>query len=170
MATTAEKDSLVSTVATLTRELHRVVEEGRKSFKSCTDINEFVLSRGADEPHGLYNIYPVSLYAQCFRSAGVATKKELEETWSRYFNDSEVRECVDELLAAEDAYRSLIKEIEAEMQHYEDATAVPVVSLGESIPGGLALTEANSGETIPVVQNVCSKANYTLFVLRKHFI
>ena len=170
MASTAERDSLVSAVAALTRDLEQVVEEGRKNFKSCTDINKFVLSHGEGEPHGLYDIYPVQLYAQCFRSAGVSTRKELEEIWSRHFSESDVRECVEDLLSAEDSYRLLIKEIETKMQRYEEKTALPTVSLGESIPADLALTEATSGAMTPVVQGVCSKEKYTLFVLRKHFI
>ena len=164
-----EKDVLISAVNKLAKDLHQVVEEGRKSFKWCTDINEFVLSHGPDKPHGLYAIYSVSLYVECFRSASVTTRKELEERWSRYFHDTQVRECVEELLSAEDAYNTLMEEIEREMQRYEDQTAVPVVSLRDQIPADLSLLEATSGEMIPL-QSYCSKTKYTLFVLRKHFI
>ena len=165
-----EKQRIVSAVSKLSSDLRQVVEEGRRSFKSCTSINDFVLSRGPDEqPHGLYAIYPVSLYAECFRSAGVMTKKELEEKWSQYFHDSEVRECVEELLAAEDSYKLLIREIDNEMQRYEDQTAVPPVSVGENIPADLTLMEATTGEVVPL-HSYYTKANFTLFILRKHFI
>ena len=164
-----ENDVLVSAVNKLAKDLHQVVEEGRKSFKYCADINDFVQSRGPDQPHGLYAIYPVSLYVECFRSAGVATRKELEERWSRHFHDTQVRESVEELLAAEDAYNTLMEEIEKEMQRYEDQTSVPLVSVGDSIPADLNLMEASSGEMVPL-QTYCSKAEYTLFILRKHFI
>ena len=164
-----EKQTIVSAVSKLSTDLRQVVEEGRRSFKSCTNINEFVLSRSPDEPHGLYAIYPVSLYVECFRSAGVMTKKELEEKWKRYFQDSEVRECVEELLAAEDSYKLLIGEIEDEMQRYEDQTAVPSVSVGESIPTDLTLVEATSGEVVSL-HSYYTKAKFTLFILRKHFI
>ena len=97
------------------------------------------------------------------------TKKELEEKWSQYFQDSEVRECVEELLAAEDSYKLLIGEIDDEMQRYEDQTAVPPESVGDSIPADLTLLEAISGDVIPV-QSYCMKAKFTLFILRKHFI
>ena len=164
-----EKQAIVSAVRKLSTDLRQVVEEGKRSFNSCTNIEEFVLSRGPDEPHGLYAIYPVSLYAECFRSAGVMTKKELEEKWSRYFHDSEVRECVEELLAAEDSYKLLIGKIEDEMQRYEDQTTVSPVSVGESIPADLTLLEATSGEVVPL-QSYYTKAKFTLFILRKHFI
>ena len=163
------KSAVVSAVSKLAKDLKQLVEDGRKNFKSSTSINEFVLSHGPEEPHGLYAIYPVNLYAECFRSAGVVSRKELEENWSRYFRDSEVRECVEELLSAEDSYRSLMAEIEYEMQCYEDQTAVPTASVGDSIPVDLALMEAMSGEMVSL-QSYCTKAKYTLFVLRKHFI
>ena len=163
------RDLVVSSVKKLAKDLQQVVEDGHKSLKAATNINDFVLSHGPDKPHGLYAIYPVSLYAECFRTTGVVTRKEVEETWSRHFYDSEVRECVEELLSAEEAYRSLIKEIEREMQRYEDATAVPIVSVGDRLPEGLSLTEARSGEAVGL-QNYCKKTKYTLFVLRKHFI
>lgn len=164
-----ERAVLVSAVNKLAKDLHQVVEEGRTSFKSCADINDFVRSRGPDQPYGLYAIYPVSLYVQCFRSVGVTTRKELEERWSRHYHDTQVRENVEELLSAEDGYNTLMEEIEGEMQRYEDQTAVPIVSVGNCIPADLSLMEATSGEMIPL-QSYCSKAKYTLFVLRKHFI
>lgn len=164
-----EKDRLVSSVRKLAKDLQQVVEKGRELFKSSTDINEFVLSHGPDEPHGLYAIYPVSFYAECFPSADVLTRKELEEKWSRHFHDSDVRECVEELLASEDEYRSLMAEVEAEMQLYEDKTAVPTVSVGEDLPSDVTLIEATSGQMVPL-QTHYTKARYTLFVLRKHFI
>ena len=165
----SEKHAIISAVSKLATGLQQVVEEGRESFKSCSSINEFVLSHGPDKPRGLYAIYPVSLYAECFRSAEVTTKKELEERWSKYFNDSEVRECVEELLVAEDSYKLLMREIESEMQRYEDTTAVPTVSVGANIPTDLTLMEATSGEMVPL-QSYCTKTKFTLFILRKHFI
>lgn len=162
-----EKQTIVSAVRKLSMDLRHIVEEGKRSLNSCTNINEFVLSCGPDdEPHGICTIYPVSLYVECFRSAGVTTKKELEEKWSQYFQDSEVLE---ELLAAEDSYRLLIGKIEDEMQRYEDQTAVPPVSVGESIPADLTLLEATSGEVVPL-HSYYTKAKFTLFILRKHFI
>ena len=164
-----ETDLLIFAVNKLAKDLQQMVEEGRKSFKSCADINDFVRSRGSDQPHGMITIYPVNLYVECFRSAGVATRKELEERWSRHFHDTQVRESVEELLAAEDAYNTMMKEIEREMQRYEDQTAVPLVSVGDCIPVDLNLMEATSGE-MTLLQTYCSKAKYTLFILRKHFI
>lgn len=163
------RDALISAVNKLAKDLHQVVEEGRKSFKSCADINDFVRSRGPDQPYGLYAIYPVSLYVECFRSVGVTTRKELEERWSRHFHDAQMRENVEELLSAEDAYSTLMEEIEREMQQYEDQTALPVLSVSDRIPADLNLMETTSGEMTPL-QSYCSKAKYTLFVLRKHFI
>ena len=164
-----ERGVLISAVNKLAKDLHQVVEEGRRNFKSCADINDFVRSRGADEPYGLYAIYPVSLYVECFLSVGVSTRKELEERWSRYFHDTQIRDSVEELLSADDAYNTLMEEIEGEMQRYEDQSAVPVLAVGDCIPADLSLMEATSGEMTPL-QTYCSKAKYTLFVLRKHFI
>ena len=163
------EQGLISAVSKLAKDLHQVVEEGRKSFESCADINNFVRSRGPDQPYGLYAIYPVSLYVECFRSVGITTRKELEERWSQHFHDFQMRESVEELLSAEDAYNTLMEEIEGEMQRYEDRTAVPVLSVGDCIPADLRLMEATSGEMTPL-QSCYSKAKYTLFVLRKHFI
>ena len=168
------KGILISSVSKLSRDLSELVKSGQKSFKCRTDINEYVRSpqgkMGPDIPLvGICGIYPVDLYVECFRSAKVMTRNELEESWSKHFHDSEVWECVEKLLAAEDSYRSLMEEIEHEMQLYEDQTAVPTVSVGDSIPSNLDLMETTSGEMVSL-QSYFTKARYTLFILRKHFV
>lgn len=165
----SSKERMLTAVGNLAHDLEQMVENGRKSYEASRDVNDFVQSRGSSQLHGLLTVYPVSIYAKCFASAGVQTRKELEEVWSRYFTDAEVREAVERLLSAEAAYVSFIDELDKELNTYEEDTASSVARVGECLPADLPLVQARSGESVQL-GDVLKKNKMTLFVLRKHYV
>ena len=163
------KEKLLSAVLSLSMELEEMVENGRKSYEATCDINTFVQSHGPEDMHGLLTVYPVQNYAKCYNSAGVKSRKELEEVWSSYFSDGEVRDTIERLLATEEAYKKFMDDLDKEMELHEKKTATPVAFVGKCLPKDLTLVESRSGETTDL-ESLLKKNNLTLFVLRKHYV
>ena len=164
-----KKSTLLLSVLTLTGDLRKMVENGRKSYQSAPDINDFVKSHGSEELYGLLLVYPVNLYVECFKTAGVRSRKELEDNWSRFFTDTEVRESVEDLIAAEESYIELISELDKAMQDYEERTALPVVEVGGQVALDIPVVQTLSGDAIQL-GSYLEKSTFTLFILRKHYV
>ncbi len=168
-ADTELRSCLLQAVQTLTKGLSSMVQDGRKAIEASPSINDFVKSRGSDDPHGLMCVYPVNLYVACLRTAGVKSRRELESLWAGMFSDVEVQENVEELLAAEEKWVGLISELDQEMKSYEEKTALDVIDVGEKFPMDIALVETKSGDTVSL-KSCVEKTPYTLFILRKHYV
>ena len=170
MASRSERTGvLLQAVRTLARDLNKMVEEGRQQYQSSPDINGFVRSRGSDELHGLLLVYPVSLYVECFKTAGVKSRSELEALWASVYSDPDVSESVENLLAAEDGWVGFIAELDREMEAHEERTALPVVKVGGQFPLDIPLVETMSGDSVHL-KSCLEKSKYTLFILRKHYV
>ena len=170
MSTDTElKSKLLQAVQTLTKGLTSMVEDGRSGFKKSQNISDFVKSHGSGELHGLMLIYPVQLYVECLKTAGVATRKDLEALWSSFFSDVSVHEAVEELLIAEDNWVGFVKELDQEMSNYEEKTAFGTVKIGKRFPMDLPLVDTKSGNKL-FLKSCLEKSPYTLFILRKHYV
>lgn len=168
MAANEEKLCVLAAVSQLSTSLHKMVKDGRESYKTCgADINDFIKSH--EDLHGLIGIYPVQLYAQCFKSLGLKSRKELELLWSRYFSDERMQEAVEELLSAEESYKGFMDELDQLLAAYEEKTALPVVAEGDYLQSEATFTEANTGDTVSLTE-LLQKSAHTLFVLRKHYV
>ena len=160
----------LAAVTKLSTSLQQMVQEGRASFQLSRDINDFARSRGEEDMHGLLTIYPIQLYAECFKSLGVKSRRELEALWGQDFQYEEIRESVEELLTAEESYRALIEELDKVMAEYEEQTDLPPVGVGGQLStADISLLDARSGDKVPL-ENLLSKSSCTLFVLRKHYV
>ena len=165
-----EKQLLLAAVAELSASLRRMVKDGRENFKaSGEDINDFVRSHGKDDLHGLLTLYPVQLYAKCFKDVGVESRKDLESLWNCHFHDEAIQDTVKEFLGAEDAYREVIEDLDEIMATHEERTALPVAAEGDCLQSDVTLTDAVSGDPISLF-NLLQRCPYTLFVLRKHYV
>ena len=111
---------------------------------------------------------PMSAYVECMSGLGVKTRKGLEELWKGLFRDSEVQECVEELLSAEEGYEEFIAEVEKELQKKEKCTISSAVTAGCQLPQDLSFTEAKSGE-LTSLQSCGKRSKFTLLVLMRHF-
>lgn len=162
-----ERTQLVAALQTLERGLREMVEEARKSFLTLT-LDVFL---GGDSRQSLlYTAYPVQLYVECMRSVGVSSREELEEAWKEHYRYADVRDSVEELFEAEDAYRSFMAEADEKLQRYEDSIALEsVATVGCQLPRDLTLVEAGSGHPV-VLENIWTKSRFTLFVLQRHFV
>ena len=160
---------LLQAVRTLTNDLNKMVDEGRRQYQSSPDINDFVLSRGSDKHHGLLLVYPVNLYVECLKTVGVKSRDELEALWASLYSDPAVSECVENLLAAEDRWVDFISELDREMEAHEERTALPIVQGGEQFPLDIPLIEPKTGDTVQL-KSCFEKSKYTLFILRKHYV
>jgi len=163
------KERLLQAIKALRDGLVTMVKDGQDAYESCTDINSFTRSKGSDEKHGLLLVYPLELYVECFRTAGVRTREELEKLWNQFQSDSYVKTGVTELLKAEEQWVAFIAELDCLMNEYEEQTSLPVAEVGSCIPPDLLLTETQSGDVIPL-KTYLDKSKYTLFVLRKHYV
>lgn len=163
------KQQVFTAVNKLSAALNKVVEDGRANFDQTEDINKFVLSRGAEDLHGLLSIYPVQLYADCFKSLGVKSRVELEAFWSQNIQDEDLQESVEELLRAEEGYKAFVEELDQNMNTHEEKAALPVVSMGEHLHTDVTFVDGSTGGTVSL-NDLLKKSRYTLFVLRKHFV
>lgn len=114
-------------------------------------------------------MYPVNLYVECFKTAGVRSRKALEDSWSRFFTDTEVRESVEDLISAEESYVDLISELDKAMQKNEETTALPVAEVGDQVAMDTPLVETLSGDEIQL-GSYLEKSKFSLFILRKHYV
>lgn len=164
------KDCVLAAVAKLSASLNEMVQDGRENYKQTGSINDFVKSHGKDSPHGLLTLYPVQLYAECFKSLGVKSRRELEDLWSGwYLRDEDMQRAAKELLSAEEAYEGFVEELNQIMATHEEETALPVITRGEHLLTDATFTDAGTGDSISL-SNLLKKAPYTLFVLRKHYV
>ncbi len=163
------KSKLLQAVQTLTKELTCIVQDGREAFKASGDISDFVKSHGSNHFHGLTLIYPVQVYVACLKTAGVATRKDLEALWTRLYSDGTVREAVEELLAVEENWTSFVSELDQEMSDYEEKTAFGAIKVGEYFPLDLPLIDTTTGDNL-LLKSVLEKSPYTLCILRKHYV
>lgn len=163
-----ERQLVLTAIDRLSGALNKMVQDGRKDYKEAQHINDFVKSHGKEDLHGLLKVYPVQLYVECFKSLGVASRKELENLWNRYEG---VRHSVEELLAAEEGYKAFVGEMDAIMNAHEEETALPVVPVGAHLlqTDAGAFPEARSGIATSL-NSLLKKCAYTLFVLRKHYV
>ena len=165
MAAMAEgmgKQQVLAAVADLSASLCKRVKDGRERYRaSGEDINNFVKS------DGMYPLYPVQLYAECFQSLEVKSRQELESLWTRYFSDEDMRSCVEELLSAEAAYRACIEELDQILTAHEVETALPVTAKGEHLLDATFI-DGRTGDSVSL-NDLLQKSPCTLFVLRKHY-
>lgn len=170
MASDEEKLHVLAAVSDLSAALNKLVKDGRENYKtSGANINDFVRSHGREDLHGLLTLYPVQLYAQCFKSLGLNSRKDLECLWSRHFSDEEMQGSVAELLSAEEGYEAFIGELDEIMAAHEEGTALPVAAKGGYLQSGATFTEASTGDTVSLT-DILRESAYTLFVLRKHYV
>ena len=172
MATMAEcmgKQQVLAAVADLSASLCKMVKDGRERYRaSGENINDFVKSRGKEDLHGLLTLYPVQMYAKCFKSLEVKSRQELESLWTCYFSDEDMRSCVEELLSAEAAYRACIEELDQILTAHEVETALPVTAKGEHLLD-TTFIDGRTGDSVSL-NDLLQKSSYTLFVLRKHYV
>ena len=172
MATASSSDGdkktlLVSAVRKLAAGLARKVEDVRKKYNP-SEMDWFLNSDSRSD--GVMGIYPVGLYLDCLESVGVKTRAQLEEVWKELYKAEEVRECVEELLSAEENFDNFVEEVDKDLQSYEDSLAVSQVStVGCSVPKDISLVEAKSGNAV-ILGNLLKQSKFTVFVLRKHYI
>jgi len=164
-----DKSVVLDALKKLSASLNQMVVEGRRKFEQSKDINDFAVSRGAENHHGLLALYPVQLYTQCFKSLSVKSRKELEVLWSRYSSDASMQEAGKELLLAEESYRAFMEELDSIMNAYEEEAALPVVSVGENIRTNVGFMNGSTGSTV-LLHDLLKECKYTLFVLRKHYV
>ena len=150
----------------LTEVVEQTVEEGRKRYEPWT-VLEYISLANKDGIRQMFR--PMPAYAECMLGLGVKSRTGLEQLWMGLYRDSEVRECVDELLSAEESYEEFIAEVEEKLQKEEGKCAVAsAVTVGHQLPRDLSFIEAKSGE-VTSLQSHGKQLKFTLLVLIRHF-
>ena len=158
---------LVTSLQSLERGLRQMVKKARKDFLTLT-LDEFL--SGDNYQGGVYSAYPVQLYVDCMVSVGVSSREELEELWKEHYRHASVRDSVEEVMMAEEEYRSFITEADEEVQRYEDGIAsASMATVGCQLPKDLTLLEAVSGQATSL-ESIWTKSRFTLFILQRHFV
>lgn len=75
---------------------------------------------------------------------------------------------MEDLLQVESDYGKLMSEVDEATQALEDELALDVASKGDCLPD-LSLVKATSGEPLRLGK-LWGQAQFTLFVLRKHYV
>lgn len=158
---------VITALKKLTEAVEQTVEDGRQKYEPLT-VNEYVSLANKDGIRRMYK--PMPSYAECMLGLGVATRAGLEELWKGLYRDSEVQECVEELLSAEESYEEFIAEVDEELQREEGKCVVPsaVTTVGQQLPRDLSFVEAKSGESTSL-QSQRKQSKFTLLVLMRHF-
>ena len=162
-----ERKTLVSALNKLTNALENTVNECTRHFESAQDVEEYIK---LDNKTGIRLAYaPMPAYAECMSSVSVKNRKELEQVFSRHYQDEDVNDCVEDLLANEERYNKLMVRIDKELVKVEDRCAYSdVVSVGKTLPSDLSLVEASSG-VMTKLESYWKQSKYTLFILVRHF-
>lgn len=166
LSSDSEKSSLLSAISTLSEKIAGAVNKVREDFKAAEDIYEF-LDSTKNAASGIRQLFVVSLYIECFESMGVKTRAELEKLWAKHYKDHKVREAVEELLDSEDSVREFAVEVEKVLRLHEQKSNPPA-KLGQVLPKDLLLTDAETGQEMPL-EAYWKGSKFTWFVFLRHF-
>lgn len=168
-ADSSEKEKLVSSLSKLIESVETVVREGERDCKDAGGINDYIK---LENPRGIKLMFkPMQIYAQCMIEHDVKTWKDFEGIVKKHYKDDGVQEVVEELLSVEDSYKHFVEKREKELATVEKENSFSeseVLVVGKTIPRDLALLEAQSGDSKPLI-SYCEKAKYTLFILMRHY-
>ena len=157
---------VVTSFPRATRNICGVIEKARKDLRE-QDIYQYM---DRDNKNGVSQLFTiVSIYADLFRDTNTGNRPKLEKLWRSCYDHPGCKECVDELLDAEEHYEDFVDEIEKALRVGEKAQTVRSSALaGHVLPKDLSLVMAATGK--PSTLGTCWKdSKYTLFVLIRHF-
>ena len=168
-AESSEKENLVTSLSKLVESVESVVQEGERDCKAAGSINDYIK---LENPRGIKLMFkPMPVYAQCMIEHDVKTWKDFEGIIKKHYKDNGVQELIEELLSAEDSYEHFIKKREEELAATEKENSyneIEILAVGKTIPRDLALLEAQSGDSKPLI-SYCETAEFTLFILMRHY-
>ena len=158
---------LLSSLGKLTEGVNKVAKEGREAYETSA-TTEYV---DLDNKNGICRMFrPVQMYADSMTALGVKTRAQLEEVWREQYKVEEVRDCVEELLSAEENFENFLAEVERGLQKEEEdlASLVEIVTVGSQLPSDLSFLEAKPGKERKL-ESCWKKSRFTLMVLMRHF-
>lgn len=163
-----EIETLLTSLSELSDAINLVVDGARAEYNCAEEVEKFV---SAAQPNlGVRKLWShVGNYVECLQVNGVKTYKELEDLWKSHYGKTEIRDVVDRVLEAEDHHEVFLKEVEGRFVEAQDTLgAVKPVTVGDSVMGGLKVTDAQSVE-VKELRMYWEKSKVTLFVLLRHF-
>lgn len=165
-----ERQTLLSSLTKIVESLENVVEQGEKNRADAGGVDEYIK---LENPRGIKLMFrPMPIYAECISKHEVKTWKEVEKIITKHYRDEGVHDLMEEMLSAEESYECFVKKREEELAVFEKEDSfseMDVLTIGKDIPKNLALLDADSGDSLPLVSSYCSKSKYTLFILMRHY-
>ena len=164
--TEQERETLLYSLRKLSSAVKSVVDDARTEYNDGRDVEKFV-----DVPRrGVRKLWHyVANYAECLRVNGVAKYVELEALWKRHYGCPEIRDAVEDVLAAEENHVTFVKEVESKLVEVQDSkVALRVLVVGDSVSGDIQLTDARSTE-VKELRTYWERSKVTLFILLRHF-
>lgn len=161
-------EELLPSVLALGKAMEGLVESGKANYSASSDISDYIR---LDNKNGIRLLYRAkSLYVECMRKVGVKTRKELEQLWAKGYSNPALRDAVEALLEAEDAFSEFTSMLDRDLVEYEErnSTSQDAIKAGQRLPEDLCFVEASSGEAVPL-ESHWKTTRFTLFVLLRHF-
>ena len=160
-----ERNSLLSSILTLSEKIKGAVKQAREDFKAASDVYDFISTTNVTA--GIRKLFIMPLYIECFNSVGVKTRAELEKLWAKHYKVDKVREAVEELLEHEESMHEFAVEVDRELSRQEKKSN-PVAKVGQQLPRDLSLIDAETGlETR--LDECWEGSKFTWFVFLRHF-
>ena len=159
--------ALISSILWLSEKVESVVRQVEENFKVSSDLYHFMK---LGNRNGITALFAVShAYSDCMKRVGVQSRVELERLWAQHYSHADVRDAVEALLEAEEAFNEFVGKVERKLVPYEDvAITKRPATVGQLLPKELGLIDASSGQ--PTTLDMYWKdSKFTLFVLVRHF-
>lgn len=159
--------ALISSILWLGEKIESVVRQVEENFNASSDLYHFMK---LGNRNGITPLFAVShAYSDCMKRVGVQSRVELERLWAQHYGHAEVRDAVETLLEAEEAFTELVGKVERKLVPYEDmAIANRPAIVGKLLPKELGLIDASSGQPT-TLDTYWKDSKFTLFVLVRHF-
>ena len=145
--------------ASVVNDLVANLEELIKQLDQELDGNNFVNCREFLEVKVRRLGHGIGLYARCFQELAVTNREEMDKLLKDSFSQSDVREAVDDFLACEESWNSLLVRMEVVVNRRDEKLAVT-----NKIPLDTVVYEGDKETNIGLVHD----EKYLLLILLRH--
>ncbi len=181
----SKEKKLVFATQQLTAKLTTVVTSCAKEIEEDGAL-QFSKNSGRRDKGVMQATLPIMLaYCDWLMAVGVKTRQQMKDIWEKFVDNKDVRDCVEELKQAEEAFNSLLEGVNEVVQKDEEITvcmsilivlyftffvvqlkSLETVTRGGVLPTTLPLQDLDTGAQI--ITGDILRDPYTLFILNRN--
>ncbi|XP_064403989.1 uncharacterized protein LOC135349389 [Halichondria panicea] len=164
----SKEKKLVFATQQLTAKLTTVVTSCAKEIEEDGAL-QFSKNSGRRDKGIMKATLPIMLaYCDWLMAVGVKTRQQMKDIWEKFVDNKDVRDCVEELKQAEEAFNSLLEGVNEVVQKDEEITlkSLETVTRGGVLPTTLPLQDLDTGAQI--ITGDILRDPYTLFILNRN--